>query len=121
MTDQPTIREQCAAALYARHYGGQPSGDTWRGTRDHYLGMADVVLSVPAVPDPFPDVQGHCPACHRRFLGSGGYVTCARIDCPDPEAATRVLELTVEQLRAEIRRHAKTLYIAGLDQPKEQP
>jgi hypothetical protein len=26
------------------------------------------------------------------FLGDGGYVTCARLDCPHPEAATELLE-----------------------------
>lgn len=42
----------------------------------------------------FPTVQGHCPACHREslFLGSGGYVTCARIECPEPDAASTLLE-----------------------------
>lgn len=34
----------------------------------------------------FPTVAGTCSACGRAslFLGSGGHVTCARIDCPDP-------------------------------------
>ncbi|MFE5958934.1 DUF6085 family protein [Streptomyces rubiginosohelvolus] len=42
----------------------------------------------------FPTVQGHCPACGRTslFLGSGGYITCARIDCPEPDAASTLLE-----------------------------
>lgn len=41
-----------------------------------------------------PLVQGTCPACHSTslFLGNGGYVTCSRIDCPEPDAATTVLE-----------------------------
>ncbi|MFE2164848.1 DUF6085 family protein [Streptomyces sp. NPDC059447] len=45
-----------------------------------------------------PSVQGRCPACHGQslFLGEGGYVTCARIDCPDPEAATRILEQRID-------------------------
>ncbi|MFD5675578.1 hypothetical protein [Streptomyces sp. NPDC127040] len=46
MTDRPAIREQYAAALYTHHYGGQPTGDTWRGTRDDYLATADVLLPV---------------------------------------------------------------------------
>jgi hypothetical protein len=39
------------------------------------------------------DVQGRCPACRRAslFLGSGGHVTCARLDCPDPCAADKLL------------------------------
>ncbi|MEU0978486.1 hypothetical protein ABZ488_04645 [Streptomyces griseus] len=42
----------------------------------------------------FPTVQGRCPTCLREslFLGSGGYVTCARIDCPEPDAASTLLE-----------------------------
>ncbi|MGV9579751.1 DUF6085 family protein [Streptomyces sp. NPDC003509] len=42
----------------------------------------------------FPDVQGRCPACGntRLFLGAGGYVTCPRIGCPEPDAASTLLE-----------------------------
>ncbi|MER5902974.1 hypothetical protein ABT150_23190 [Streptomyces mirabilis] len=41
-----------------------------------------------------PLVQGRCPACGTAglFLGSGGYVTCSSADCPEPDAATTVLE-----------------------------
>jgi len=40
------------------------------------------------------DVAGDCPACGHPtlFLGEGGYVTCSLLGCPDPEAATRLLE-----------------------------
>lgn len=40
-----------------------------------------------------PDVQGLCPACGATslFLGEGGYVTCARIECPNPCAADELL------------------------------
>ncbi|MCQ1575363.1 hypothetical protein [Streptomyces parvus] len=40
-----------------------------------------------------PDVQGHCPACGAAslFLGEGGHVTCARIDCLNPCAADELL------------------------------
>jgi hypothetical protein len=40
-----------------------------------------------------PLVQGHCPACGSSslFLGHGGYVTCSRIDCPQPQAASQML------------------------------
>lgn len=50
------------------------------------------------MPDLHPTVQGRCPACRGEslFLGSGGYVTCARLDCPDPEAATRILEQRID-------------------------
>ncbi|MFE1949985.1 hypothetical protein ACFW9D_05885 [Streptomyces sp. NPDC059524] len=41
-----------------------------------------------------PLVRGRCPACGTAglFLGSGGYVTCSRVDCPEPDAATAALE-----------------------------
>ncbi|MYX67345.1 hypothetical protein K388_05598 [Streptomyces sp. KhCrAH-43] len=40
-----------------------------------------------------PDVQGRCPACGGAslFLGSGGHVTCSRIDCPAPGEADDLL------------------------------
>lgn len=42
----------------------------------------------------FADVKGRCPACGwtSLFLGDGGYVTCSRIDCPEPDAASTLLE-----------------------------
>lgn len=58
-----------------------------------------VVDAAEAQPEPkspgiFPGVQGRCPACngHSLILGSGGYVTCGYLECPDPEAATNLLE-----------------------------
>jgi hypothetical protein len=41
-----------------------------------------------------PPVQGRCPACSRStlILGVGGYVTCSHLDCPDPCAASDLLE-----------------------------
>ncbi|SCK20249.1 hypothetical protein YUYDRAFT_02107 [Streptomyces sp. ScaeMP-e48] len=47
-----------------------------------------------SIHDGFPTVQGRCPACGGQglFLGSGGYVTCPRIDCPAPDAASSLLE-----------------------------
>lgn len=40
------------------------------------------------------DVQGRCPACggESLFLGDGGYVTCRRDTCPEPDAASTQLE-----------------------------
>lgn len=42
----------------------------------------------------YPRVRGYCPACRGEslFLGEGGYVTCARLDCPEPDAASSLLE-----------------------------
>lgn len=41
-----------------------------------------------------PLVKGRCPACGTAglFLGDGGYVTCSLIGCPEPDAASSVLE-----------------------------
>lgn len=41
-----------------------------------------------------PEVQGHCPACglETLFVGAGGYLTCSYVDCPLPDAASRLLE-----------------------------
>lgn len=41
-----------------------------------------------------PRVQGYCPACggESLFLGSGGYVTCSRLDCRNPSAASDILD-----------------------------
>lgn len=43
-----------------------------------------------------PNIQGRCPACRGAslFLGSGGYVTCSRLDCPNPCAADQLLHHT---------------------------
>jgi len=44
-------------------------------------------------PQPLSDVQGRCPACggSSLFLADGGYITCRRLDCPQPDAATEVI------------------------------
>lgn len=40
------------------------------------------------------EVKGFCPmGCGQTlFLGSGGYVTCSRIECPRPDAVADLLE-----------------------------
>ncbi|MFE0699143.1 hypothetical protein [Streptomyces sp. NPDC058872] len=50
-------------------------------------------------PSANPTVQGRCPACHATslFLGTGGHVTCARIDCPNPCAADDLLHQPAAQ------------------------
>lgn len=46
------------------------------------------------MPDLNPTVRGYCPACRGEslFLGDGGYVTCARLECPEPDAVSTLLE-----------------------------
>lgn len=41
-----------------------------------------------------PEVRGHCPmGCGETlFLGSGGYVTCGYLSCPNPSAVTVLLQ-----------------------------
>ncbi|MFJ2004769.1 DUF6085 family protein [Streptomyces chartreusis] len=38
-------------------------------------------------------VQGHCPACGwaSLFVGDGGFLTCSRLECPQPDAAHQIL------------------------------
>jgi hypothetical protein len=40
------------------------------------------------------DIQARCPACggHSLMLADGGYITCRRLDCPNPEAAHDAIE-----------------------------
>ncbi|HEX5496354.1 MAG TPA: DUF6085 family protein, partial [Mycobacteriales bacterium] len=42
----------------------------------------------------FPFVAAYCPACGRYglFLGAGGHVTCPQQDCPNPGAASEILD-----------------------------
>lgn len=51
--------------------------------------MTDLPASTHPAAAAHPHVQGRCPACNRTslFLGSGGHVTCARLDCPNPTLA----------------------------------
>jgi hypothetical protein len=39
-------------------------------------------------------IQGHCPACGGTslFVAEGGYITCSRVDCSEPDAAASILE-----------------------------
>jgi uncharacterized protein DUF6085 len=55
-----------------------------------------------AVMRTFKSVRGECPmGCGRTlFLGEGGYVTCSYAFCPDPGAATRLLESPARSRRA---------------------
>lgn len=58
----------------------------------------------------FPDIQGRCPACNGAslFLADGGYITCRRLDCPNPDAASQIID---EQLatRAQLVRDQAVL------------
>ena len=44
--------------------------------------------------DQRPSVQGHCPmGCGQTlFLGASGFITCATLECPRPDAASLLLE-----------------------------
>jgi hypothetical protein len=57
--------------------------------------------STAALASGLPLVKGRCPACNATslFLGDGGYVTCARLDCPQPDAASTLLERAPDNLR----------------------
>lgn len=67
-------------------YGYRPTADATPGTPPREpAGASGCSL---------PTVQGRCPACGREslFLGDGGYVTCSRVDCTEPDAASTLLE-----------------------------
>jgi hypothetical protein len=55
--------------------------------------MTDLPSSTAPAAAGHPLVQGRCPACRGSslFLGSGGYLTCSRLDCPNPSAADDLL------------------------------
>jgi hypothetical protein len=55
--------------------------------------MTDQPASTAPLAAGLPLVQGRCPACGTSglFLGAGGYITCSRLECPDPGAATALL------------------------------
>jgi hypothetical protein len=57
--------------------------------------MAEPATVQEGVAQGFPRVVGRCPACGLTalFLGAGGYVTCASLECPDPGAASDLLEV----------------------------
>ncbi len=67
-----------------------PGGHAW--TTDDVIQEARARVGGPQ-PVSKADVKGRCPACRATslFLGDGGYVTCARIECPDPTAADDLL------------------------------
>jgi hypothetical protein len=73
----------------AQRLDGEPKP---RGPVDWARHYADQRATAPAAAS-HPLIQGRCPACRGAslFLGSGGYVTCARLDCPDPCAADDLL------------------------------
>lgn len=65
-----------------------------RGVPEEELG-GEFVIAVDKQPtaSALPAVQGRCPACGSSslFLGDGGYVTCPRIGCSEPDAASTLL------------------------------
>lgn len=69
--------------------------------------MTDLPTSTAPAAANHPLVKGRCPACRGEslFLGSGGYVTCSRLDCPNPSAVDELLHGThdVATLTAQAR------------------
>jgi hypothetical protein len=89
-----------------------------------------------------PGVEGYCPmGCGKTlFAGSGGYITCGRIECPRPDAVATLLEdretehvvmfsLTAFTVRHPLRERLDDAlmecqlheYIAALDGPPVEP
>lgn len=80
--------------------------------------MTDQPASTAPAAAAHPLVKGRCPACNGNslFLGSGGYVTCSRLDCTDPSAADQLLHGETPPQAALARIHALAEgYPAGID------
>lgn len=104
--DRAGLRDRIAEALIAWTYRGKDPehGGILETVRANAYSRADAVLAV--LPDTsraastaplavgLPLVKGCCPACGTAglFLGDGGYVTCSLIGCPEPDAASTLLE-----------------------------
>lgn len=85
-------------------------------------------------------ITGYCPECGGSlFVGSGGYITCSSIECPNP---TKVADLLLERerehivelredtfsIRHPLREHPSDLlacgvhaYVSSLDGPPRRP
>lgn len=50
-----------------------------------------------------PTVRGNCPTCgfESLFLGNNGYVTCSRVECKEPGAATDLLAIQTRPTRCQ--------------------
>lgn len=60
--------------------------------------LTEIVQS--GVGEGWPRVEGKCPGCGSAslFVGLGGYVTCSRLDCPSPCAASVALGIPAREL-----------------------
>lgn len=97
---------ECSPEWLATHPGecgtaprvpGGPDVSHWHPQAAELRRMADETpqpTSTAPLAANLPLVKGHCPACNGAslFLGHGGYVTCSRIDCSEPDAASTALE-----------------------------
>jgi hypothetical protein len=77
--------------------------------------MTDLPASTAPAAAGYLLVQGRCPACRGSslFLGSGGYLTCSRLDCPNPSAADDVLHRTAPA--GELREHLAAAVDKAID------
>ena len=72
-------------------------------------------------PKTFPSIQGRCPACKSEtlFIGTGGWITCSLIGCPNPSAADELLHRSAptvglrERLATALITRIKQSVIAG--------
>lgn len=58
--------------------------------------MADIEIVQTGPGRGWPRVEGRCPSCNFRalFVAAGGYVTCANLQCNEPDAASTALGVT---------------------------
>lgn len=70
-----------------------PDTEWGRGLYDALRTLLATHLAPDAETERWPRVVGKCPECGSEslFRGDGGYITCSRIDCRRPDAASDVL------------------------------
>jgi hypothetical protein len=95
------VRDECAA-IEQEQYGQHDEDadgmrEAVRRLRAALDGTGDAEPAPAPQPKPpgiFSGVQGRCPACRRAalILSTGGYIICGHLECPDPEAAAKLLE-----------------------------
>lgn len=90
---QPEPENACAHCGSSEHSWDDCKAYTALTAEEPDVGAQQPASTAPLAAG-LPLVQGACPACHSAslFLGNGGYVTCSQAACPEPDAATTVLE-----------------------------
>lgn len=67
-------------------------------------------------------IRPDCPACggSSLFLGTGGWLTCSYVDCPDPALAISILDAERERRSSLVRHEAAIEHLKAQDPLKEE-